>query len=283
MRQIVHFFILGIGAAIGVISLHGLQANNAALNKAVIQQGNRTQAMLLAQKLLAAYPEQRMHIDSSVSSLSVVFPRGTHLSLGPCRSIANNEEWYDDATLCDQLSVPYLRGKCTLPSSDAGRARCRDFFTAMYGSDEKSVRKNCTALRWIDGRTLLFSRINSVDKHIRQLIRELSTLPDSMQKYLREPGGSLVWRQVAGTNRLSAHSFGIALDINVRQSHYWRNHSTIGTPSYRNRIPFEIVELFERHGFIWGGKWIHFDTMHFEFRPELCLPHCNCTTSSSDE
>jgi hypothetical protein len=33
---------------------------------------------------------------------------------------------------------------------------------------------------------------------------------------------------------------------------------------YRNRIPIEIVEIFEKHGFIWGGKWGHFDTMHFE-------------------
>ena len=38
---------------------------------------------------------------------------------------------------------------------------------------------------------------------------------------------------------------------------------------YRNRVPFEIVQIFERHGLIWGGKWAHFDTMHFEYRPEL--------------
>ena len=31
----------------------------------------------------------------------------------------------------------------------------------------------------------------------------------------------------------------------------------------------EIVDIFERHGFIWGGKWYHYDTMHFEHRPEL--------------
>jgi hypothetical protein len=36
-----------------------------------------------------------------------------------------------------------------------------------------------------------------------------------------------------------------------------------------NRIPLEIVAIFERHGFIWGGKWSHYDTMHFEYRPEL--------------
>jgi peptidoglycan LD-endopeptidase CwlK len=31
----------------------------------------------------------------------------------------------------------------------------------------------------------------------------------------------------------------------------------------------EIVAIFEKHGFIWGGKWYHYDTMHFEYRPEL--------------
>ncbi|MFM7757478.1 MAG: M15 family metallopeptidase [Crocinitomicaceae bacterium] len=34
-------------------------------------------------------------------------------------------------------------------------------------------------------------------------------------------------------------------------------------------IPLELVEIFERYGFIWGGKWLPYDTMHFEFRPEL--------------
>ena len=38
---------------------------------------------------------------------------------------------------------------------------------------------------------------------------------------------------------------------------------------YRNAIPLQIVDVFERHGFIWGGRWNHFDTMHFEYRPEL--------------
>lgn len=37
----------------------------------------------------------------------------------------------------------------------------------------------------------------------------------------------------------------------------------------RNRMPAEIVAIFERHGFIRSGKWGHFDTMHFEYRQEL--------------
>ena len=33
----------------------------------------------------------------------------------------------------------------------------------------------------------------------------------------------------------------------------------------------EVVEIFEKYGFIWGGKWYHYDTMHFEYRPELLV------------
>ena len=39
----------------------------------------------------------------------------------------------------------------------------------------------------------------------------------------------------------------------------------------QEQMPREIVDIFERHGFIWGGKWYHYDTMHFEYRPELLI------------
>ncbi|WP_228384801.1 M15 family metallopeptidase [Campylobacter pinnipediorum] len=29
------------------------------------------------------------------------------------------------------------------------------------------------------------------------------------------------------------------------------------------------MDIFEKNGFIWGGRWKHFDTMHFEYRPEF--------------
>jgi hypothetical protein len=35
-----------------------------------------------------------------------------------------------------------------------------------------------------------------------------------------------------------------------------------------------VVQIFEDNGFIWGGKWHHFDTVHFEFRPELVGSAC---------
>ena len=62
------------------------------------------------------------------------------------------------------------------------------------------------------------------------------------------------------------HAYGAAIDLNLAYSDYWLWEK--GAP-YRNRVPDAIVAIFERHGFIWGGKWQHFDTMHFEYRPEL--------------
>ena len=85
---------------------------------------------------------------------------------------------------------------------------------------------------------------------------------------------------IAGTTRLSVHAFGIAVDINPQYGGYWQ----YGLPHamreeqvrqkkiplvYKNRIPSEIVKVFEKHGFIWGGNWYHFDGMHFEYRPEF--------------
>ncbi len=66
------------------------------------------------------------------------------------------------------------------------------------------------------------------------------------------------------------HAWGAAIDINPVFSNYWMWHrAAAGIPAYKNRTPLEIVRIFERHGFIWGGRWAHFDTMHFEYRPEL--------------
>ncbi|MCG3705331.1 M15 family metallopeptidase [Aliarcobacter butzleri] len=54
-------------------------------------------------------------------------------------------------------------------------------------------------------------------------------------------------------------------------SNYWQWDEKDGKIEYKNKIPLEIVEIFEKYGFIWGGRWYHFDTMHFEYRPELLV------------
>jgi hypothetical protein len=101
-------------------------------------------------------------------------------------------------------------------------------------------------------------------------VTDLEKLPAGMTQYLVPSAGTYNCRPIANTNRLSVHAFGAAIDINTQFSDYWEwSKGPGGSSKWRNRIPGEIGEVFERHGFIWGAKWYHFDTMHFEYRPEL--------------
>jgi hypothetical protein len=91
-----------------------------------------------------------------------------------------------------------------------------------------------------------------------------------LRSYLFPLGGSYNRRQIAGTDRLSPHSWGIALDLH--KGKYWRWGKNLGPMellALQTAYPWEIVAAFEEQGFIWGGKWYHYDTMHFEYRPEL--------------
>ena len=92
--------------------------------------------------------------------------------------------------------------------------------------------------------------------------------------FLQNMGGTFVVRKIAGTHRQSAHSYGVSLDVNAERSQYWRWQRPPAPIRWRNRVPQSIVDAFEAEGFIWGGRWYHYDTMHFEYRPELLDDTC---------
>jgi D-alanyl-D-alanine carboxypeptidase len=75
-------------------------------------------------------------------------------------------------------------------------------------------------------------------------------------------GGCFVPRFIAGTTTLSNHAFGLAFDLNVPEN----QRGTVG------QIDRQVVAIFERWGFTWGGDWHYTDPMHFELnrivRPE---------------
>ena len=89
------------------------------------------------------------------------------------------------------------------------------------------------------------------------------------------------WRSIADTQSRSFHAYGAAIDILPKSSGgketYWlwaaRKKPEWWTISYSQRLhpPEPVIKAFESCGFIWGGKWLFFDTMHFEYRPEILL------------
>ena len=133
-----------------------------------------------------------------------------------------------------------------------------------FGKNKNKLsQKDCDA-RWV-------TKINGIDKKLEKISSELENLPNEFKKYIVNPDGVYNFRKISGTNRLSTHSFAIAIDLNKEYSNYWLWDKNGKNIVYKNKIPLEIVKIFEKYGFIWGGRWYHYDTMHFEYRPELLL------------
>ncbi|MEI6386462.1 MAG: M15 family metallopeptidase [Spirochaetota bacterium] len=90
-----------------------------------------------------------------------------------------------------------------------------------------------------------------------------------------------LWRSVAGTSSRSFHSYGVALDIMPssarRNAWYWLDARKMGLRWFelplakRVQVPPVVVKIFEKYGFAWGGKWFFWDSVHFEYRPEILL------------
>jgi len=196
------------------------------------------------------------------------------------------EEKIASPSLADMVSQDYLVSQDVISAPplnhDPGRFRNAAFFQSIYGNTPSAVKENLVKVPWLPKTTklllkkpiyLLFNKQNGAATALEKISKELDCLPMSFKKYLLPPAGTFVWRKIAKTNRYSPHSYGIAIDINTTYSNYWcwnHQHNPENKHiQYQNKIPAKIVSIFENNGFIWGGRWYHYDTMHFEYRPEF--------------
>lgn len=180
-----------------------------------------------------------------------------------------------DAPDVQDLYVPPYRAGAiepvTVPDHDPGRVRPEALFAATYTS---AGRVALSPVSFAGATMQVHRRAAPAFERVARRIDALLQKDASLRPFVTGIGGSFANRPIAGTSRTSAHAWGIAIDLNVSRSDYWRWRKK-GTPiRWRNRIPASIVEAFEAEGFVWGGRWYHFDTMHFEWRPELFDPAC---------
>ncbi|MDR1614150.1 MAG: SH3 domain-containing protein [Campylobacteraceae bacterium] len=218
-------------------------------------------------KLLNTYGD---YISSIIDDL-IYFKNGKTLIFDDNKN-KTREEMLQNADVEDQFHEVYTKGALEgLPLNDAGRIRNSEFFKELYGQDKDEVEKNLVNVVWLPSSaniSLAFNKNNGAAKALQAVSNELDKLDEKYLEFLHDPAGTFVYRNIIGTNRLSAHAFGIAIDLNIKNANYWYwDRKTEKT--YANSIPQKIVDIFEKHGFVWGGKWQHYDTMHFEYRPEL--------------
>jgi D-alanyl-D-alanine carboxypeptidase len=222
--------------------------------------------------LLTAYPD--LILDGDV----VVIAGGGRLPLGADDNRAPQER-LADPSLREQFHDIYPLGfdltSRDIPWYDPGRPRVEALFQALYGATEADVKSHLqkTRITGAANATFLMTDRQGVACQMAAALAAVGALNIDWGPLFTDTGGSFNWRKIAGTDRYSTHSYGIAFDLNAAMGGYWRWSGRIEGDAgpYDNKIPPEVVAIFERYGFIWGGKWHHFDGMHFEYRPELIL------------
>jgi len=159
-----------------------------------------------------------------------------------------------------------------------------DYLEALFGRAEDQVRRNCRSLSFLDHNLFVNDIILEPLRGVEREIQDAARRDPEVAQWLAElnVAYSFLFRDIAKSRTRSLHGFGLALDLVPRsyggRQVYWQ-WSRVQDREGWYRIPLsqrwsppqEVIEAFEHHGFVWGGKWSRFDTVHFEYRPEILL------------
>ena len=158
------------------------------------------------------------------------------------------------------------------------------FWDSVYrASSRDEAYERIKTLRFLGHNVMVHYSILEELALVEERILEAAKTDSQVQSWIN--GISTVsawnWRNIAQTETRSYHAYAAAIDILPRQSGglqtYWLWTSETNrewwTVPYEKRLhpPDAVIKAFESYGFIWGGKWSFYDTMHFEYRPELFI------------
>lgn len=166
-----------------------------------------------------------------------------------------------------------------------GEVRFNAFLDRLYGiASQHEAERTMVNLTFLDRPVRLHPLLEGPLGRVDQRLRLAMLTDGETRAFVRDLAQvhGYNWRPIAGTPRRSYHSYGVALDLiprSFRGRHaYWRWAVNSGieewwnlAPYQRWTVPWAVVEAFEAEGFVWGGKWLYFDSIHFEYRPEVLL------------
>ncbi|SKA78902.1 D-alanyl-D-alanine carboxypeptidase [Clostridium sp. USBA 49] len=224
--------------------------------------------------LMMAYPEYAVNLEKDNNGYVYLIMKSGKKILYDDKKIKNFEQKLNNPDLEDMLEQIYPL--CPIDdvmekNFDPGRIRVYSLLNEVYGSSKKAIESNLVNVEKINCR---FNKNNKAAESLKNVMDELLPLAKGNSKIsscIYPLSGTYNYRVISGTGRLSPHAFGNAIDLARDNRDYWKWASI---EQGRNRIksyPKEIVEIFEKNNFVWGGKWNHFDILHFEYRPEIIL------------
>ena len=156
------------------------------------------------------------------------------------------------------------------------------FFDFLYSAQsQKIIEDHIIKTKFLGKATRIHERIWTPLKNVEKKILAQKDTPE-IKAFLAnlKSCDAYHWREIVQTSRKSFHSYGIAVDILPkrlnRKAIYWSwEKDRLGDKwmmvplEKRWMPPAEVRKIFEEEGFIWGGYWVIFDNMHFEYHPEL--------------
>lgn len=156
-------------------------------------------------------------------------------------------------------------------------------FDFIYESDSRrKLEQHIKRISFLGVKTNIHERIEGVLNLVEEEINTLAKTDKEVQNFLEglKSADAYYWREIEGTGRKSFHSLGIAIDElpkNLGGKQIFWSWAKDKYPNdwmlvpLKNRWipPQKVIDVFENYGFIWGGKWMIYDNMHFEYHPEL--------------
>ena len=163
----------------------------------------------------------------------------------------------------------------------SSRRRSHYFFDALYRArTHDEAYERVKTLRFLGNQIMVHYSLLEELSLVEESILAAARTDAQVRVWIQNIGtmSGWTWRNVADTQSRSFHSYGAAIDI-LPRSRGGREIYWLWVESNWWNIPYEgryhppdaVIKAFESYGFVWGGKWLFFDTMHFEYRPEVFI------------
>ncbi|HHV65206.1 MAG TPA: M15 family metallopeptidase [Peptococcaceae bacterium] len=224
--------------------------------------------------LMISYPEYIKDVTREENNKVYVILNSGKKILYDDKKIKNRWQKAGNPDIQDMMEQIYPLNDITeiLPDNyNPGCVRIYPLLKEVYGANKSQVQANLVKVS-IGYRFVEFNKQNNAAVALQSVMKELLPLARQNHKVYAAAfpcNGTYNYRLIGGTNRLSSHAFGIAIDLNSNKYDYWRWATREEGQKRLNSYPREVVRAFEKFGFVWGGKWGNFDIMHYEYRPEL--------------
>lgn len=225
--------------------------------------------------LMLAYPEEIKGIDVSEEGYIYLIISDDKKVLYDDKKEKNKSMKTSNADLQDTLEdiYPLEDINAVIESMDPGRGRAYSFLNVIYGSNQSQIEKNLSMVSTSCG-NVMFNKNAKAGESLKKALneaRELARNDNKVNNYIFPISGGYNYRVIQDTGRLSPHAYGIAIDLSRNDADYWKWVDKSKGSKRIESYPKDLVKVFENNGFVWGGKWEHFDILHFEYRPEIIL------------